>query len=431
MKKVLIISYFFPPCNLTAGQRVMGWANYLSQFGYYPTIIARNWDIPIQSPEDALIATGRELIHERNDQFEVYYLPYVASKRDQIFSNNKNNKLLQKSSKIFTFKDQIFENFTNSAIPFSNMYDFSLDLLQRERNYKCLIISGNPFIQFKFGHLLNKKTGIKWLADYRDDWSTSALTEPSRGLKKIVSVIQSKNERKWVRSSEGIISISKLYAEKIGSFVNKKGHVILNGFDGLNEAESVEIDKEKFTITYNGSLYPTQPIETIINAVKRIISNEVVTLKIYLNFPGLGFDKKQQDRVEKAIKGIEKNVFITDRVSKNEVVKIQKASDLLLMISHDGIKGIPSSKMYEYIGLKKQILLFPNDHDIVEETLIDSGLGLICNAEEDIYGQLLELIQRKQDGNLPSAIDDSKIEKYSRKNQTAELAKLLDQILEK
>ena len=130
------------------------------------------------------------------------------------------------------------------------------------------------------------------------------------------------------------------------------------------------------------------------------------------------------------MKGYEKNIFITDRISKEEVIKIQQKSDLLLMISHEGIKGIPSSKMYEYIGLKKRIVLYPNDNDIIEETLLDSQLGIICNSEKEIYSQLLNLVKAKQEGKLEEIkFDQSKIDFYSRKNQTKELATLMNQIL--
>ena len=289
MKNILIISYFFPPCNLTASQRVLGWANYLSNFGYYPTIVSRNWDIPINSPEDVLKSTGREVVHQKNDQYEVYYLPYVASIRDQIFSKNKDKKIFQKISKILTFKDQILENYFNRSIPFSNLYDFSLDLIQKEDKYKCLIVSGNPFVQFKFGFLLNKKTGIRWIADYRDDWNTSELISRGNGLKKIISSLQSKSERKWVKSSECIISVSPKYTSKIASFVNKNGEVILNGFDGLNENDIIETDKRYFTITYNGSLYPTQPIEIVINAIKKNYSKQRCDFKDSAKFSRFRF----------------------------------------------------------------------------------------------------------------------------------------------
>jgi hypothetical protein len=99
------------------------------------------------------------------------------------------------------------------------------------------------------------------------------------------------------------------------------------------------------------------------------------------------------------------------------------------MVSHKGFKGVPSSKLYEYIGLKKTIFLYPNDQDIVEQTLLDTNLGVICNDESDIYLKLLNLIEIKQNGEgSEMLIDSKKIDFYSRKNQTEELAKLLDKI---
>lgn len=432
MKKILIISYFFPPCNLTASQRIAGWANYLSMFGYYPTIVTRNWDQPINSPEDVLLSSGKEMKHEKNDQYEAYYLPYIASKRDEIYSNNKGNKSLQKLSKIFTLKDLIFENYSNKSIPFSNMYDFASELITKDNNYQLVLISGNPFVQFKFGYLLHKKFGIKWIADYRDDWNTSELEQKGGIIKRMISAIQSKSEKKWVSTAECITSVSQAYTDKIARFTQKKGGVVLNGFDGISGEENSEPQKNSFHITYNGSLYATQPIEPILKAFKKIIQEEKTGLGLQINFPGLGFYKTQSLRVQNEMKGFEKYITITDRIVKNEVIQIQKNSDVLLMIAHEGIKGIPSSKMYEYIGLKKQILLYPNDHDIIEQTLNDTGLGIICEDEDQIYESLLNLILSKQNGvNEKLKIDESKIEFYSRKNQTAQLAQLLDEVLKK
>ena len=430
MKKVLILSYFYPPCNLTASQRVGAWAKYLSLFGYYPIVVTRNWDKKINSPEDTLLNSGQEIIHEKYSSHEVFYLPYKSSKRDRIYTNNKEKKHLQAFSKILTFKDLLFENHTNSSIPFSNMYDFSKELLAKDKSIGLLIVSGNPFVQFKFGYDLNKLFGIKWIADYRDDWNTSEIASGFGKMKQVVSKIQSKSEKKWVGTAECITSVSKVYADKIGKFVNKKGVVILNGFDDIHLSENHLIDNTEFNITYNGSLYPTQPIEPILNALKNIIADNSIHLKIKINFPGLAFDKSQKKRIEHFLKGFENHLFITDRIPKNEVLSIQQKSDLLLMVAHENIKGIPSSKLYEYIGLRKTVLLYPNDFDIIEETLNETGLGLICNNEDDIFKNIYQIINAKQNGEvLKKNINDSKIEYYSRKNQTAELAKLLDVIV--
>ena len=52
MEKVLIISYFFPPCNLTASRRALNWAQNLREFGYDPIVITRKWDHEIKNPSD-------------------------------------------------------------------------------------------------------------------------------------------------------------------------------------------------------------------------------------------------------------------------------------------------------------------------------------------------------------------------------------------
>lgn len=431
MKKILVLSYFFPPCNLTASQRIEGWVNYLSLFGYYPIVVTRNWDIAINSPEDASISTGKEVKQVKQNNYEVHYLPYNASKRDEIFEKNRNKKYLQKLSKILTLKDLLLESSSNLAIPYANMYDYSRKIIKENPDIECAIISAKPFNQFKFGYLLNKEFGIKWIADYRDDWNTSELESKNTGWMKYISKIQSKNEKKWIGSAECITSVSKIYRDRITQFVQKKGFVILNGFDGIENTEIIKKDNNRFNITYNGSLYPTQSIEPILDTVKKIIQQKEFQIEIHLNFPGLGFDKTQEKRVIDFMKGFEQFVHITSRIPKSEVVYIQKNSDLLLMVAHGTVKGVPSSKLYEYVGLKKQILLFPNDHDIIEETLNDTGLGIICDTEDQIYDHLVSLIRLKEKGEIEVlVIDDSKIDFYSRKNQTAELAKLLDELLE-
>lgn len=65
MKKVLIISYFFPPCNLTASQRSMGWARYLREQGWDPIVVTRNWEQHISHPDKMHYDSGVNLITEK------------------------------------------------------------------------------------------------------------------------------------------------------------------------------------------------------------------------------------------------------------------------------------------------------------------------------------------------------------------------------
>jgi hypothetical protein len=430
LKKILIISYFFEPCNLTASHRVNGWVKDLNKFGYYPIVVTRNWDIHISETEDVLKSSGDSVIHKKHSNYEVYYLPYKSTLRDKIYIKFKNNSLVQKVSKIFTFCNLIFENYLIQAVPFSNLYFFSKKYLLNNSDVKGVVISGNPFVQFYFGYLLSKKLNVKWIADYRDSWNTRELSSNKSGLMKFISKIQVRSEKKWVSSAEFITSVSENYVDTISKFVNVPGQVISNGFDEIQISEEVNYDNSVFTILYSGTLYGNQDIETFIQVIISIINQNNLKIILKIKFIGLAFDRIQYKRVKDLIQGYEQYFEITSRISRKEVLKAQKQSDLLLMLSYGDLKGIPSSKLYEYISFRKNILLFPNDHDIIEKILNHTGLGVICSNSEELKIKLTNLIKEKQNNTISKiVIDEELFYSYSREFQTKKLAKLFDSIL--
>ena len=138
MKKVVVLSYFFPPCNLTASQRSQSWANYLSLYGYKPIIITRRWDEKISHLSDVSKATPTEIKHEVFDNYEVYYLPYRQNLRDKIYVKYKESRF-NSFRKLLTFFELIFQPFLNFVIPYNNIYSFALEYLQQNKDVKKMI----------------------------------------------------------------------------------------------------------------------------------------------------------------------------------------------------------------------------------------------------------------------------------------------------
>lgn len=427
MKKILILSYFYHPCSLTASNRVSGFAKHLNSFGIHPIIITRNWDLPIKTPEDVLKTSGIKIKHEIFDTHEVYYLPYKSNLRDRIFINSKNSIFKQVLSKCLTITTMIFELISNRFIPYSNIYNFSHDYLKNNKDVKAILTSANPFIQFKFCYLLHKKTGIPWIADYRDAWTTNKMAVQVRGINKALYFLQSKFEKKWCSTAAFFTTVSDNYVEQISDFLKIPGYTILNGYDDAVMCSEFSNSKD-FHIVHNGTLYYNQPIEDILHL---IIENNINTSnkKIHIHFPGLGFDPKQTNRVLQAMKGFEAFVHITNWLPKNEVIELQKNADLLLMLSYQGFKGIPSSKLYEYIGLQKNILHYPNDKDVIEQILNDTKLGINCDSIQDIKEKLETLILCKSQNISFKKTNKERIQFYSRQKQTELLASRIKSII--
>ena len=331
-------------------------------------------------------------------------------------------------SKIFTFIELILQNYTNSIISYSNIYKFSKKYLKENPDVKLLIVTANPFTLFRFGYLLNRKFKIQWLADYRDDWNTSELLENKGFAHRQVSKIEKISEKKWVGTAGYISSVSEHYSKKISEFVNKKGFIINNGFFEEEIKEFIDLPLfDEFTITFNGTLYQSQPIEIFIDAFKKLIIEKKPDVNIRLNFPGLAYNKAQESRVMALLKGFEKYISVTSRIPKKNILEIQARSHLLLMVAHQNIIGLPSSKLYEYIALRKPVLLCPSDNDIIENTLTDVKLGLIANTTDETYIVLKNAYDSYLKG-IPVIADYNKdeINKYSRRVITKQVSCILD-----
>lgn len=428
-KKVLIISYFFPPCNLTASQRTYNWGKYFKEFGYDPIIITRKWDYPINTPSD-IGKSSRSMDIEVlvNEKYKVYYMPYKGSLKDRIFE--KNIERYKFTRKTLSFIELFFQNNSIKVLPYSNIYAKASQIIKKE-NITNIIVSGSPFTCFHMGYKLKKKyPHIRWIADYRDDWTTTELANRNIGLDAVLFKMEQKSEKKWLSNAAFFTTVSDYYVKKIAKFTGLQGFELINGFgEEIKVLRTIQLDKSRFEITYNGSLYSTQKIEPFLIAAKKVINRFENQIHIHLNFPGLGFDLAQAKRVELALKGYEGYYTITERIQREEVIKIQYKSNILLMIAHQGLKGIPSSKLYEYVGLKKPVLLYPNDNDIIEKTLKDCSLGIICEDEMEIENKLSKFIKDYiLNGENSFSGDKQKIDKYHRKQQVKKLATLLDKL---
>jgi len=422
MKKVLILSYYFPPCNLTAAQRIGSCHKYLPENGFYPIVVTRNWTGDELTEAQRLANSGLDLRIEKTENRAVHYLPYKSSWRDICFIKSEQNNFFRILSKLLTFWHIVFQNFTIYAIPYRNLYFHARQILQEQNDIEHLIISGNPFEQFLFGYLLRKEfPKLKWIADYRDDWTTTELIKKRSFVTQIIHKLERKSERKWLAKVDKISSVSQHYVNKISHFTNKEGFVLQNGYnEQLLILKPTNNKSDCFTLLYNGTLYPSQKIEVFLDGFKLFLDENSSQSKITIKFIGLAIDPSQVQRVQKLMNGYEEYLQISNRIPQDFVLEEQMNANLLLMFPHKDIKGIPSSKIYEYIGLKKKFVLCPTDNDVLDEIAHCSSLGAVCNSAHDVLHTLnTQFNLQSEDENI---INESKIAKYAAKNQVKVLS---------
>lgn len=421
LKKILIISYFFPPCNLTASERSYSWAKWLHKYGYYPVIVSRKWEEKLKSLKDVSIPSSKGVLNEKFETHEVYYLPYKGNLRDKIYRKYGEDKY-SKIRQTLTFFELIFQFFSNRVIPYRNIYTFSKKLIKKEK-FEHLIISGNPFNLFKFGFLLNKQFKIPWTADYRDAWSTSEINDHSSSIfKKIIHNLDKKFEFKWVSTADSITASSKPIGKSIEKITGVKSFPVFNGiefedFDIVKETSKLEC----FSIAYIGTLYDGQKIEVFCEAFKEFI-DLTHDVKTRLLFPGLAFFGDQESRVNSIMKGYENYIECSDRIPREEILTLEKRVHLLLHVAWKGYKGVIASKIYEYIASGTKIIVAPSDEGAIEEIVKLSECGVVLNKKTDILEFLLSEYAKFQNGEVShNDINQSNIQQFSRQKQVETL----------
>lgn len=425
MKKIIIATYFFQPCTLTPSQRVTYWAENFHRLGYWPIIVTREWEIETESYFDTKKKVGNRIRHVIHENYEVYYIPFRPGILDRAYVSWGENYLrpLFLAVKLL---DIFLVNYTLKCTSYRG-YLPVLKTIINEEKISSLLISGAPFYLFKLGYIITKESNIPWFADYRDDWTTNEI-EIQKGssiLRRFINFIERNYEKKWVGTSEKILSVTDFYTNRISKLVGRKGITIENGFDDdILKLESIPLFDD-FTIVYSGTLYSFQNLNIILEALKLFL---LQGRKFNLVFLGSGFDIKEKRRIDELIaEELKPYVKITNRMSRLEALRFMQQSHVLLSISYGALKGIPSSKLYEYIGLRKPVILCPSDKDVMENMLTDAGVCYVANTAEECFRQIEAVmkIYSSQDTKVFTNNSTRKISKYSRRNQLAKLEGIL------
>lgn len=425
MIKIVLLTFYFSPCTLTPAQRISYWAKNLNKIGIYPIVVTRAWEADIKSHFDTKKPFGTAIKHEKFDTHEVYYLPFKPGLLDKAYSKFGENKWrpLFIVTKIL---DVLLIAVTLRFTSFANFFPFLRELKKTE-DFQQVIISGEPFYLFKIGYLVSKKLKLTWIADYRDDWNTNELQKAKSGrfIRTVISKLEAQYEKKWVGSAKFIVSVSENYTKRISEFIKVPGITVANGF----EEEILDLPQEslfeEFTIVYSGTLYPAQDIKLILGALKIALENQNPFRLVFL---GSGFDIKEKIRIDSMVEhSLKPHVQITDRLPRHEALTFIKKAHAVLSISYGDMKGIPSSKLYEYIGLKKPVLLCPSDHDVMEQILTDVGVGFFAADAASCLEQInkIQLLYANEKLSLKSKAGENKMLQYSRFYQLMKLKNLI------
>ena len=448
-KKVLIVTYYWPPAGGPGVQRWLKFAKYLPEFGWEPVIYTpKNPSYPLVD-ETLIKKVPADLKIVKTDIWEPYQIAEKFSKNNKKF---KGGQFDVGKNQSFVSKLSIFIR-GNFFIPDARKFWVkpSIQFLKKyltENQIDTIVTTGPPHSLHLIGLGLKKELpNLKWIADFRDPWTeisyykhlklTSGSDRKHRELEKSV-----------FENADLTLATSYTDAENF----RKNGanaFCVTNGFDlssGVGERESVRVGaceslgrennetlqtsnpktlKPKFTLSYVGVLEQLRNPENLWKALKTLCEKHQDFAKDFeMKFVGRVDDKILQD-IENSV--LKNNIQNLGYLAHDASVREMESSDLLLITNfpNESSKGIIPGKLFEYLATGKKIISFgPKDADV--ETILEktnAGKHFDYSDHMEIEDFILSLYEDWKNGK--SIQNQANINEFSRRELTKQLAELL------
>lgn len=445
MKKVLIITYYWPPSGGAGVQRWLKFTKYLREFGWEPVIYTpENPESP--NNDSSLgkdIPKDLKVIKTKIWEPYTFYKVFIGQKKDQKI----NAAFLTESKKPKKFEKIAVWIRGNFFIPDARKFwvkpsiRFLSDYLKKNP-VDAVISTGPPHSMHLIALGLKKKLNVPWLADFRDPWtnidfySKLMLTSfADRKHKQLELEVLNKADGVTCVGKTWLDELQEIWRKKKGSLGkaeanihNSKFRFISNGYDPDDySGEKVESDK-KFSIVYVGTLDKSRNPGILWKTLSGIVNkNTSFANDLQIKLVGKT-DIAVTDDIEKngLLPYMEKISYLTHE----EVTQVQKKSQVLLLLINNtpNAMGITTGKLFEYLAAERPILCIGPKGGDADKILTQTNGGLISGYEDSqsLEANILYFYNKYKIGNLSSESVD--IEKYSRKALTGEVAKVLNEI---
>jgi len=435
MKKVLILTYYWPPSGGAGVQRWLKFTKYLKTYGWEPIIYtAENGEIPVVDLS-LLKDVPAELTILKTPIWEPYqlYKRFIGRKKDDkinasFLSENKKAGLSEKIS--IWIRGNFF-------IPDARKFWIkpSINYLKNyiiKNNIEYIISSGPPHSMHLIAlGLKNKFTSLKWVADFRDPWTNIDFYDKLM-LTKRSNIKHHSQELKVLTNADIILSIGKgmsneflnIYQKSGGKNLNKF-KVISNGFDTDDIKTNDIVKDKKFSIAHIGTLVKDRNPIVLWKVLKKLTDTRD-DFRSQLEIKLVGkvdiFVKEQLENY-----GLIKFVKKIEYLPHSEVIIEQQKSKVLLLLINNtkNAKDILTGKFFEYMASGSPILAIgPIDGELAD-IIKQTQTGLISNFDDEITLEknILNLFV-----NQSIQTNGEEVINYSREELTKKLCELLNEL---
>jgi glycosyltransferase involved in cell wall biosynthesis len=431
-RKILLVSYYYPPLGGVGAFRAVKLARYLPRFGWRPFVLT---PLPpyYYCIDPTLAGEAGEAVRvvrtESADPFRLFgrlRRKEPASVTDGARSDPVFGRLTRAAKGINTW---LFV--PDNSIGWYPFATRAARRLVREEGIDLVYTINVPQTCHLIGRAVKRATGVPWVADFRDAWTANPdLPSPTpfhaRWNRRL--------ERSVLEEADGIVAVNDtirlLLLEAAGGRRPERFLTVHNGYDADDFASLPKMTTDRFTMVFVGTFHRRTDPRLLLGPFRDCLRSGTIP-RGGARIVVVG---AQSARTRAAVRelGLEDHVHITGFLAHRESLSWMVSADLLLQViaAGRGSEQIVSGKLYEYLASGRPVLTIGPAGEarrLVEE--VGAGWAADVARPESVSAALAEAYQSWETGTLTIHPDRGRVERLSFEAQTGLLDRFLVPLL--
>jgi glycosyltransferase involved in cell wall biosynthesis len=392
LKKILLITYHFPPSAASGTFRLLGMARHLPTFGWQPLVVA-----PPSLPWEPI---DPHLAEQIPPEVIVRHAAYPAG------------------------APKLLRVLAQNAVWLPRAW-FACKRLVKEHRPDVILTSGPPHCVHVLGHYLKRSTGLPWVADFRDPWISEGKSKKLTWMQRYTLSW----ERRVFQSADLVLANAPNACRLFQDTYPLECDKVVTLTNGYDPRPATPFDRSRpdscLRLLHAGEIYAGRDPLPLFDALAQLNAESPRSYQLQI----LGRNEIDIDELLRQ-RGCANFVELQGQRAYQESLDEMSKADILVLFDSPGRTiGVPA-KLYEYLGAGRPILALAEPGGDVAAILRESGVLHRIVAPKDtlqIQQALREL--RQGTGTADAVADGSLLQRFTRESLTRSLACRLDSLI--
>lgn len=443
-RRVLIVTYEFPPTGGAGVQRVAKLAKYLPENGWTPVVLAAKHVVgrPIDETLAVEVGNVRVIRTPARPVNRAISSLLGAARSVRAALRRRRNATAEGGSAVLRQAQHTAQTGragrTEALTRLLSMPDFAFlwigpavragVVLGRQERVEVVVASAPPFSALIAGMRIARRLGVPFVADFRDAWRDNPGHSwyPSPWHRRRSLAL----ERKVLAASTAVTTAHPIDGEII-EMGGPMPVVIPNGFDRSDLPEWAPSEGDAFTLTFMGTFYSVNGPLPVLEAIKAARVGEAGPPRdIRLRIIGTWPEYVPALVVEL---GLQESVELVSYLPHHEALALLAASDAGVVVYADlpALRASTPAKLYEYLGIGLPVLFVGPTEGVAPDLVRRAGAGEVVSYSDvpAIAHAIASLAEMKASGELGVSLRPDVVDAYDRRRQAKRMSEVLDTVV--